>query len=79
MADARIKVSVDPRRLHYGLAALLGLEYVGVREISILLGIDRRAAGRLLAAMARMGLAVRWSRSYYKLLYPSKNLAEGRY
>ena len=76
MSDARIKVTVDARRLHYGLVTLLGLEYVGAREISLLLGIDRRAAGRLLAAMARMGLAVRWSRTYYKLIYPIKNLME---
>jgi biotin operon repressor len=64
----RVKVTVDVGRLHYSLSRLLGFEFVGVRELAILLGIDRRAAGRILAAMTQKGFAVKWSRAYYRLI-----------
>ena len=63
----RVRVSLDVRRLHESLTKLFGLEYAGPRELSALLGIDVRAAGRILSLMAREGLAVRWTRRVYRL------------
>ena len=62
------RVTVNLLRLHYSLRVLLRIEYLGSKELSSLLGIDRRSAGRLLSMMERIGLAVRWSRTHYRLL-----------
>lgn len=63
-----VRVTVNLLRLHYSLRVLMGIEYLGARELGGLLGIDRRAAGRLLSMMEKIGLAIRWSRSYYRLV-----------
>jgi len=70
VAGSFIRVRMDIRRLHESLTRILGIEFAGPRELSMLLGIDARAAGRILALMAEHGLAVRWSRSFYRLLPP---------
>ncbi len=62
------RVTVNLLRLHYSLRVLMGIEYLGARELGGILGIDRRAAGRLLSMMEKIGLAIRWSRSYYRLV-----------
>ncbi|MEB3845117.1 MAG: hypothetical protein LRS48_05510 [Desulfurococcales archaeon] len=46
----------------------VGDRRVTVEEISLALGIDTRAAGKLLARLERMGLAVRISRGRYRIL-----------
>ncbi|MCE4627724.1 MAG: hypothetical protein F7C34_01050 [Desulfurococcales archaeon] len=77
-ATVRVRVSLDVRRLHESLTRLFGLEYAGPRELSALLGIDVRAAGRILSLMAREGLAVKWTRRVYRLSTPHPPVARDR-
>jgi len=72
LRDKGICARIDPRRLHASLTMLLGLEYVGPKELSMLLGISRQSAGKLLARMESEGLAARWSRTRYRLLATSR-------
>jgi len=60
------RVYIDVHRLASTLA-VLGYIYVTVDQLASILGVSTRTAGRLLAEMARLGLARRWSRRAYKL------------
>jgi len=44
-----------------------GIRYMRVKDLAAMLGVSMRTAGKLLAAMERMGLAARWSTSAYRL------------
>ncbi len=61
-----MRVTLDPHAVLYMLRSR-GKTYVTVQELARLLGISTQAAGKLLARLAREGLAVRWSRRTYKL------------
>jgi Mn-dependent DtxR family transcriptional regulator len=65
------KASIDTSKLAYALI-IRGHIYVSVKTLSKMLGISTRTAGRILAEMEKHGLAVRWSRSTYKLLIGAK-------
>jgi len=67
-------VRIDVPRVRVNIeriaASLLinGYTYITVQELSKLLGISTRSAGRILAEMQRRGLAERRSKRAYKLL-----------
>ncbi len=45
-----------------------GKRYVSAREVSRMLGVSTRTAGRILASLEREGYISRWSRRSYKVL-----------
>jgi len=59
-------VKVDIPRLAASLSRN-GRKYLRVKDVALMLGVSRRTAGKILASMERMGLAVRWSSSVYRL------------
>ena len=65
--DLTIRIYVDIARIAALLAAL-GYSYVTVDLVAELLGVDGRAAGRILVKMERAKLARKVSRRSYKLL-----------
>ncbi|KSW12335.1 hypothetical protein CF15_06235 [Pyrodictium occultum] len=67
---------IDVSRLASTLLTL-GYIYVTVDQLAYILGVSTRTAGRILAEMARRGLARRWSRRAYKLELPSRYEVSG--
>ena len=62
----KMRVSIDPAA--WARANLRGRRYVTVREVAEMLGIDPRAAGRLLGELERLGIVWRVSRRVYRVL-----------
>ncbi len=44
-----------------------GKRYLRVKDVALMLGVSMRTAGKILATMERLGVAVRWSSSVYRL------------
>jgi|GEM_PF-1751777 len=61
------RVRIDLERIA-AMLILNGYVYITVSELSRLLGISTRSAGRILAEMQRRGLAEKRSKRAYKLL-----------
>jgi Mn-dependent DtxR family transcriptional regulator len=59
-------VKVDVLRLAYTLSRN-GRRYLRVKDLSSMLGVSMRTAGKILAAMERLGVASRWSSSAYRI------------
>jgi Mn-dependent DtxR family transcriptional regulator len=67
MGEGEIKVKVQVA-LVAAVIAGTGKRYVTVREVSRLLGVSTRTAGRILARLEEEGYLVRWSRRSYKVV-----------
>jgi Mn-dependent DtxR family transcriptional regulator len=63
---ARVRATIDLYSLALAIA-LLGVKYVTARDLSAMLGVSTRSAGRIIARMERMGLVRRYSRRAYVL------------
>ncbi|MCE4603253.1 MAG: hypothetical protein F7C08_00200 [Desulfurococcales archaeon] len=63
----RVKVTIDLRLLGELLASS-GRRYVTVRQVSSMLGVSTRSAGRIMSMLEDMGYAVRFSERTYLLL-----------
>ncbi|MEB3859822.1 MAG: hypothetical protein LRS43_01275 [Desulfurococcales archaeon] len=64
---ARVRASIDLRELALTIS-LLGARYVTVKDLSVMLGVSTRSAGKIMAKMERMGLARKYSRRAYIIL-----------
>ncbi|OWJ55609.1 hypothetical protein Pdsh_02140 [Pyrodictium delaneyi] len=60
-------MTVDPKKIAQVLRRL-GVVYVSPHDLTAMLGIPSRSAGRLLKAMEKQGLAIRYSKNFYKIL-----------
>jgi len=62
-----LRVRIDLRMLAYDYA-MMGKRFVTLSDVQARLAVSRETAGRVLAAMERMGLARRWSSRSYEIL-----------
>lgn len=63
----KVRVTVDLKLLADVLVAT-GRRYVTVRQVSSMLGVSTKSAGRIMAMLEDMGYAVRYSERTYLLL-----------
>ena len=69
MASGSMRVTVNIRLLSASLRSL-GKRYVTVREVSRLLGVSTRTAGKLMARLEGEGVVRRYSFRAYEVLAP---------
>jgi len=62
-----VKVRIDLRMLAYDYA-MMGKRFITLSDVQARLAVSRETAGRILAAMEKMGLVRRWSTRSYELL-----------
>ena len=65
---AKIRTMIDL----YSLALLIastGVKYITAKDLSALLGVSTRSAGRIMAKMERMGLLKRYSNQAYMVAH----------
>ena len=53
-----------------------GKRYITVKEVSRMLGVSTRTAGRILAVLEREGYVERYSRGAYKVVYERRLAAQ---
>ncbi|MCE4612695.1 MAG: hypothetical protein F7C07_02540 [Desulfurococcales archaeon] len=65
---AKIRIAIDL----YSLALLIastGVKYITAKDLSALLGVSTRTAGKIMAKMERMGLIKRYSNQTYMVTH----------